>query len=299
MTNNNAEPQRDAKEPQVDRWIRSWEGNQPFERDRVSRLKSRICSTIQNDQEIQSLCRSFQWRRRRRILGGVTGLAAVLLLGVGLTLRDPIASSPARLEDTVSTASSSDIFMRPDASLFAEFTPPASADRLFLEMQREFPGRLNWIAEAGSVVKVGFSDDETASSGVGGDNVVVVRWLVRVRQPGQSDWKHTWRMRVVSRPEEMVSIDLPIGDAKGAATSRVSTWAMPLADGKIAVDALIESRQWIGSDFTANLVLNSGEPKCLAKGESAVGEYELYQLVELIKIPRGEHRSGVSSKEEA
>lgn len=303
MTDNHDEPAREGSDPRLDEWIRSWEGRSRSPEDRVTRLEARICSAIREDRDLRALRQVIQVRRSRVRYASAGGIAALFLVALGITFQFYFQHRPSR-EVGGSMAGSTEI----SSSLFAEYSPPASADRLFSEMQRLFPGQLNWIAESGSAVEVGLADLESGSpametsrwSAEGKDAVVAVRWLVRIRAPGESDWKRVWRLRVLARPEEMVTFDVDARHEASSGVSRISAWAMPLEDGKVAVDALIESQDWLGERLASNLIQSPGEAACLAKGVSPAGEYEVYQLVEMFRVPRGEKSSsGVSTKEEA
>ncbi len=196
--------------------------------------------------------------------------AAVALLAVGfawLVGRDgtQLAELPA--------PSAGDV--RPDgpAPAPAWLAPPrVDAQReLLAELQRVFEGRIAWVAETASQIRLGLNGNDA------GGAALAIR-LVLVQRLGDAAPRPVWAVDLISGEERLV--DLPADVAEGA---EVAVWTYALPDGLLAVDGDIRwpQRPELPRARYTDL-LRPGVPQVVFQWRSDGVEYEVYQSVSVL-----------------
>jgi len=116
-------------------------------------------------------------------------------------------------------------------SRLAAVSPKELANRslLFREIERLFPDQLRWIAEFDRELSLGV---HPAMGGpIGNARPLLVRVMVLFREDDHASWSKRLETDVLTYGEEHVELALHPGDE-----NRLSLWAYPLPDGKVAVD---------------------------------------------------------------
>jgi hypothetical protein len=142
---------------------------------------------------------------------------------------------------------------------------------LLVELQRVFEGRVAWVAETASQIRLGLNGDDA------GGAALAIR-LVLVQRLGDAAPRPVWAVDLISGEERLVN--LPADAAEGA---EVAVWTYALPDGLLAVDGDIrwpQQSELPRAQYTG--LLRPDVPQVVFQWRSDGVEYEVYQSVSVL-----------------
>lgn len=165
--------------------------------------------------------------------------------------------------------------VRPDipAPAPAWLAPPRVDGKreLLAELQRVFAGRVAWVAETASQIRLGLNGDDAVGP------ALAIR-LVLVERLSDAAPRPVWVVDLISDEQRLVT--LPADAADGA---QVAVWTYALPDGLLAVDGDIRwpQRSELPRAAYTDLV-RPDVPQVVFQWQSDGVEYEVYQSVSVL-----------------
>jgi hypothetical protein len=250
---------------QLDDLLRRWAASREPDARRLDALRERVAKRVSAPdcgvyrRQPSMLLRIAAW-------GSAAAAVALLALGLVWLLRGhgtPMAEHPA--------PSAGD--MRPDGPAPAWFapTPVDSKRELLAELQRVFEGRVAWVAETASQIRLGLNGDDAVGP------ALAIR-LVLVQRLGDAAPRPVWAVDLISDEQRLVT--LPANAADGA---DLAVWTYVLPDGLLAVDGDIRwpQRSELPRAAYTDLV-RPDVPQVVFQWQGDGVEYEVYQSVSVL-----------------
>ena len=251
----------------LDDLLRRWAASREPDAQRLDALRERAAKLVSAPD--CGVCRRRPLRLLRMAAWGFAA-AAVALLAVGLAWL--VGGQGTQMAERPALPAG---HVRPDGPAPASAwlaPPPVDAKReLLVELQRVFEGRVAWVAETASRIRLGLNGDDA------GGAALAIR-LVLVQRLDDAAPRPVWAIDLISGEERLVN--LPADAAEGA---EVAVWTYALPDGLLAVDGDIRWPQRSELPRAAYTgLLRPGVPQVVFQWQSDGVEYEVYQSVSVL-----------------
>lgn len=240
----------------LDDVLARWGSQQAPGEARLDELRHRVTGALGSRRlvELPEVARPRDRHRWRWALGGAAVAVAAMLVLYAII-------APSRRATADANDNSSPLARLSDAEL-------RRSAALFRRMEEVFGDRIRWIDDDGGDVQLGIASDDGSASAP-----LLVRVVVLSRAAGSREWTLAWKRTLVTRCEERVDLAF---DAR----SRMSIWAYPAGDGRIALDASLALAAPVPISSLCSELLNANAPKCVL--EMKTGDVE-YQVVEIVQ----------------
>ena len=256
-----------ANRQRLDDLLRRWAASRDPDAQRLDALRERAAKLVSAPD--CGVCQRQPLGLLRMAAWGLAA-AAVALLAVGLVwlVRGQAAQMAGRPAPSAGQVRSDG--PAPAPAWLAP--PPVDAKReLLVELQRVFEGRVAWVAETASQIRLGLNGDDA------GGPALAIR-LVLVQRLGDAAPRPVWTVDLISDEERLVI--LPADAADGA---QVAVWTYALPDGLLAVDGDIRwpQRSELPRAAYTGLV-RPDVPQVVFQWQGDGVEYEVYQSVSVL-----------------
>lgn len=245
----------------MDRLLKQWLGDQHPNQEQLASLRTRILKAAERQRIAQvTEPRRMPQRRLRTAVLGAVAIAASLMLALLL-----FGLSRGNRDLPPGEGSSFGVCFEQEEIL--------ARAQLAARLHEIFPERLAWIAESEGKVELGIG---SGTKGADDFRPIAVRFLVRDRVAGQSNWRSTWSADLVLDSEEHVEFKLQ--DQPGR---ELTVWAQVLPDGMIAIDSSLQACPSC-PEVRYSGVEKSGATQRILRETDAGREVEVYQTVVLL-----------------
>ena len=264
----------------LDRLLQAWATGREASAERLSALKGRIVSQLNDPSTLPIVPQSPSSRSRDRRRGPgyslrsgpawflLAAASVLFIFAAGYWLG---GNRPQDLPVVVTAPSDlpAGLASLPKEQLLAKA-------RLFAEMRTVFGGQLQWIAETTDHIELGLAKEAVDADG---DHPLMVHVVVERRAAGSADWKIVWATDVVANDQQPVVLR----PTTGALPAALSLWAYRLPDGTVFVESDLTLRGADSAVRSASAsILQNNRATEVGSVDADGAEYRIFQTAAVL-----------------